>query len=207
VSPDGIEELLAAEHHAGAGHQELEQAEFGRGERQGGAVQAYLAATAIQFQVCGFQQTCGACLPTELDLDARNELTNEERLHKVIVCAQLQPDNAIRLRGPRRKKNERNVRQFRMLPDALADIEAVRFRQHNIQKDQIGPFTAAQIDGASPGLRTNKDEPFLLQVVFQQRVEIGVVFNQGYFSHRLTVLKQSRGQRNRSGITTMLLGC
>ena len=46
-----------------------------------------------------------------------------------------------------------------------------------------GPLAAAQFERALAGLRAGDRESFLLQVVLQQREQIGVVFDQDYFLH------------------------
>src|SRR5205823_3143853 len=123
------------------------------------------AAGAIQLQTGRLQHTRRRRLAAELNLDSRNQLANEERLHDVIVRPELKAHNAIRFRRASRQKNDRNVRQLRMVPNALADIQPVRIGQHNIQQDEIRPLTAAQLDGSLTGLGAYQGKPFLLQVV------------------------------------------
>ena len=67
--------------------------------------------------------------------------------------------------------------QLGMRPDALADVEAVRVGEHDVEDDQIGALAAAQFDGVFAGLGADHRESFLFQVVLDQGVQIGVVFN------------------------------
>ena len=56
VAPHGIEQLFAAEDHAGPAHQEFQQPEFGGGKRNFVAVQTHLAAGAVEFEIADFQK-------------------------------------------------------------------------------------------------------------------------------------------------------
>ena len=79
--------------------------------------------------------------------------------------------------------------------DALADIQAVGIRQHDVQDDQVRTLPAAQLDRALAGLRADHGESFFLQVVLDQRIEIRVVFDQHDFLHlqlRVTDLSYKR---------------
>ena len=102
LSPDSIEQLLAAENHARPGHQELQQPEFGGSQREALAAQFHLAAAAIQFEAAGFQQAGGRGLGAELQLDARDQFADEKRLDDVIVGAQFQTDDAVGFGGAAR---------------------------------------------------------------------------------------------------------
>jgi hypothetical protein len=70
-----------------------------------------------------------------------------------------------------------------MAADALADVEAVRIRQHNVQQDQVRPFPTAKVDRAFPRLSAGHREPLLFQVVLEEGVQVGVVFDQDYLPH------------------------
>ena len=75
------------------------------------------------------------------------------------------------------------MRQFGVASDALADVETVRIRQHDVEQDQVWTLPAAQFDRAFPCLRTDQGEALFFKVVLQQSVQIRVVFNQSYFPH------------------------
>src|ERR1039458_6737809 len=82
LSPDRVQQLFAAEDYAGAAHQVLQQAELGGRQGDRFAVETYLAHAAVQFQPAAFQHTGGRGLVAELELDARDQLTHEERRHR-----------------------------------------------------------------------------------------------------------------------------
>jgi len=75
VAPDGIEELLAREDDAGAGHEEFEEAELsgGQGEDVGET-----AGGAVEFKRAGLQRANRLGELAKPDLDARDQLTDEE---------------------------------------------------------------------------------------------------------------------------------
>ena len=60
------------------------------------------------------------------------------------------------------------MRQLRVTPDALADIEPVRIRQHDVEQDQIRTLAAAQFDRALPCLRTDEGKPSFSRLYFNR---------------------------------------
>jgi hypothetical protein len=75
------------------------------------------------------------------------------------------------------------MHEFRIVPNALAYIEAVGIREHDVQQDQIRPDPAAKFQSSLSGLRTHQAKAFLLQVVLEKRKEIRVVFDEHDFFH------------------------
>ncbi len=78
------------------------------------------------------------------------------------------------------------MREFGVLPDRLTDFQPVRIGEHNVEQDQIRPFTTEQVNGASASLGTYERKAFLFQVVFDQCVKIGIILHESYFSQTLT---------------------
>ncbi|SPE31588.1 hypothetical protein SBA6_160018 [Candidatus Sulfopaludibacter sp. SbA6] len=185
LAPDCVEQLLAAEDHSGAAHQKLQQPELRGGELQRRALQANLAAAGVQFQAAGLQHARGRCLVAKLELDARHQLAHEERLHYVIVGADLEAHDAVGLGGPRGQKDDGGGGEVRVLADAFADVEAVGIGQHDIEQDQVRAHLPAQLQRAFPGLQSGQGEALFLQVVFQEREEVGVVFDEENFFHEI----------------------
>src|SRR6201999_1111896 len=112
----------------------------------------------VELQVTALEQFADGRLAAEVDLDPRDQLPHEKGLYNVVVSAELQAHDPIRLRGPRRQKDHGNMPQFRMRTNALTNIQAVGIRQHNIQNDQVRPLAAAQFQRASAGLRSSQRE-------------------------------------------------
>jgi hypothetical protein len=59
------------------------------------------------------------------------------------------------------------VGQFRVAADALADVQTVGIRQHDVQQNQIGPFAAAQLHCALAGLSSDERKPLFFKVVLK----------------------------------------
>jgi hypothetical protein len=85
------------------------------------------------------------------------------------------------------------LREFRVIPDALADVEPIRIGQHDVEKDEIGANTAAQFDRAPSRLRTREIEPFFFEVVLKKGIKIRVVFDDyNSFTHGDFSLREPR---------------
>ena len=119
---------------------------------ESGAVQPHLATGAVEFHAAGLQNARRGGLIAELQLDAGDQFAHEERLHHIIVGAEFQPHDAVRLAGARGQEDHRDGGQIGILADAFADIEAVGIGQHDIQQNQVRPHLAAQLDGALSGM-------------------------------------------------------
>ena len=178
LPPNGVQQLFAAEDHARPAHQKFQQPELGGGQGEVLAVELHLAAAAVEFDAAGFEQPRGRGLRAELELDARDQFADEERLDDVVVRAQLKADDAVGFGSARGEKNNRRLRQFGIVADPFADIEPVGIGQHDIEQDQVGPNPPAKVEGAPPGLRPGEKKAFFFEVVLQQREEIGVVFDE-----------------------------
>ena len=96
------------------------------------------------------------------------------------MAPKLKANNAVGFRSARGEKDNGCLRQLRVVADAFADIEPVRIRQHDIEQNEIWTHTPAEIERAAAGLRTRKRKALFFQIVFQQGVQIAVVFNEKY---------------------------
>ncbi len=120
----------------------------------------------------------GARLRAELQLDARDQFADEERLDDVVVRAQFEADDAVGFRSARGQEDDRRLRQLGIVADALADIQPVGIGQHDVEQDEVGADPPAKVEGATAGLRPGEKKAFFFQVVLQQREEIGIVFDE-----------------------------
>ena len=77
----------------------------------------------------------------------------------------------------RGQENDGSMRELGMRANGLADLQAVGIREHDVQNDEVGLFTAAEIDGALAGPGAGKGEAFLFQVVLDQREKVGVILD------------------------------
>ncbi len=183
VTPNGVEKLFATEDNAWACHQKFEKAKFGGGELKVRIVELDAARGAVEFEISGLEHFDGGLARTEVNLDAGNEFAYEERLDDVIVGTEFKAQNAVRLAGAGGEKDHWNADEFRVAAYAFADVESVGIGKHDVEQDEVGLFTAAEVDCAPARLRTNKRKSFLLQVVLEERKQVGVIFDQNDFLH------------------------
>ncbi len=181
LSPDAVEQLFAAKDDAGSAHEELQEAKLSGSESQILIIERHPAAGAVEFNTGGFERTRRRRGSAKLELDTRDDFTHEEGFDNVIVGAEFEADNPVCFRRARGQKDNRNLRELGVVPDGFADVEPVGIGQHDIEQNQIGLCPSAEIDRAATALRTGEGKTLLLQVVFQQRVKVAVVFDEKYF--------------------------
>src|SRR5712691_3458375 len=84
VAPNRVQQLLAAEYDARTAHQKLEQAEFGGGQSDLLPGELHAAAGAVELEVARFEHLGSRRLATEVNLDARDQLADEEWLDDIV---------------------------------------------------------------------------------------------------------------------------
>ena len=67
----------------------------------------------------------------------KKKFARAERLGQVIVRAEFEAEHAVNLRRLRGEHDDGNFRRGRVEPQNLARLEAVHFRQHHVEHDQI----------------------------------------------------------------------
>ena len=72
--------------------------------------------------------------------DAQHELLRAERLREVVVGAECESSNAVRLFAPRGEHEHRDVARRRGVAQLLEHVVARRARQHEVEHDERGPF-------------------------------------------------------------------
>src|SRR5215471_17697745 len=167
LTPYRVEELLATEHYAGPAHQEFQQAELRRRQREELSIEAHLTAGAVELHAAGLQYADRRRLIAELQFDARDQLAHEERLDHVIVGAELQTDDAVGFAGAGGQEDHRGLREIRVLPDALADVQTVGIGKHDVEQDEVGTHLAAKLDGAAASLQAGERKALFFEVVFE----------------------------------------
>ena len=111
----------------------------------------------------------------EHGVDARDQLTDRERLGDVVVGARVQPADLVGLLRPRGQHDHRHQRVRRS--DLLAHGKAVRVRQHEVQQHQVRPALAQQPHALAPGPRGHHLEALELQRGAQPAHQIGFVLD------------------------------
>ncbi len=105
AAPHAVEQLLARVHAAGALHQEFEQAELGRAERDLAAAAKHAAALAVELEIAGVEHVGDplGLRPAQQRADAREQLRHRERLDDIVVGAGRQ--SRAGARTPRRARS------------------------------------------------------------------------------------------------------
>src|SRR5579883_409960 len=155
LAPHGVEQLLAAEDDAWATHQEFEEPEFGGSQGERHAVEPHLAAGGIELETRGLKSARlrdGPLLGAELEFDARDQLADKERLHHVVIGAELKADDAVGFRRAGGQENDGSGAEIRVLADPFAEVEAVGIGQHDVEEYEVGAHLPAELDCAASGL-------------------------------------------------------
>lgn len=128
---------------AGVQHEIAQQAEFGGGQVDVGAVQAHALALLVQAQPGGLQlalvgQPMGAA---QQGLDAQGQLFRMERLGQVVVGTGLEPIDAF---GPGTARGEDQHRSRESQPTPLLEyLQAGTPGQAEVEDDQVVGFAGA----------------------------------------------------------------
>jgi len=108
----------------------------------------------------------GRGVTPELELDARDHFAHEKRFDDVIVGAEFQTHNAVRLGCPRGEKNDGGLCQLGIVADGFADVEPVRIGQHDVEQDEIRPDSPAEIQCATPVCEPANAKPSFSRLYF-----------------------------------------
>ena len=111
--------------------------------------------------------------------DARDELTEPERLDDVVVRAELEPDDAVDLVAARGDDDDRHVRLGTQL---AAQVEPVEVGQTEIEQDDVRPraILVEAVERAAPRVAVADGEPLSLEAPDERDRDVVVVFDQEY---------------------------
>ncbi len=171
-----LQQHRARERDAGVRGQLQQQRELARLEPDVGTVDARLAGRLVDLEPVEAQHQRTAVArqpgPPPDRLDPRDELARRERLGHVVVGADLQPDDAVDLIGPRGQHQDRQLAP--LAPQRAHDLEAVDHRQAEVEDQQVGPG-ARRAQRGRPVRRLLAAEPLPPQVVHHQLADGRVV--------------------------------
>ena len=69
--------------------------------------------------------------------DAQQKFTRAERLGEIIIGAEFQAEHPVNFRRLRREHDDGHARGDGFQPQRFANLEAVHFRQHHVEHDQV----------------------------------------------------------------------
>jgi len=171
VAPHRVDELVAREHPPGMLHQEPEEAELGRAERDRAAAARHLELGEIHLDVADPEPLVGDRRPRTAQhrADAGDDLGRRERLRHVVVGAGVEPAHAVALLATRRQDDDRHVPRLGPAPDLAAHLDAGQERQHPVEKHEIDRALGEDGEALLAVLRLEHLEAFLLEIIAQQR--------------------------------------
>ena len=180
VGEQGIARLDAAAPR----HELVKQAKLERGEADlriihPGAVRVAVDAQAAEADDRGLGVVAARGIgATEEGADAQHELAHAERLHDVIVGADLEADDAIDLLALRRTHDHGDVASALGVAEPAADLGAREVGQHEIEHDHVGEWvTRGGSEPGAAGVREANLEPLRAQVVLDGGGEIDFILD------------------------------
>ena len=114
---------------------------------------------------------------TNESLDAGNQFTRTEGLGDVIVGAHFQANHAVGFIAASREHQDGKAIQRFVLADFAANVQAGKFREHQIEQQQIGRrlLQSGEAAGAVEGGADLKT--FICKVVPDELDDVAIVFN------------------------------
>src|SRR5882724_7592447 len=192
VAPDVGQELAAGLHPAGALHEQAQEAELGRGERDLLAADAQLVAGDVELDAphreVGLAVRRGGLrlLPPQDRLHPQDHLARAERLADVVVGPQLQADDAVDLLAAGGQHDDGHPGGRAVPLQQTGELQAVHPRQHEVEQDEVRRLAADRLQAAVPPAGGLDGETLLLQVVLQDLGDVGLIFDEqdAFVGHR-----------------------
>ena len=108
---------------------------------------------------------------------ARDHFVGAERLGDVVVGAQLEPDDAIRLFGPGREHDDRDARRARVTAQRAAYLQAVEAGEHQVEQQQVGQRAAHRRQDFRAGVKHVHGKAGAPEAVAEQVRDVVVVLD------------------------------
>ena len=138
--PHLLEQPPAADRRARIARERGEQVELLRRQLELARRRDARGARAVDLERCrraaGPRRAVRRATPARDGADARDQLAQAERLHDVVVGAELEPDDPVGLLAARGDDDDRHVRALAQPP---ADVEPVDVGQAQVQQHEVGP--------------------------------------------------------------------
>ena len=113
--------------------------------------------------------------PPQYRLHARNQNARAERLGDVVCGTYLEPHDDVCLGALGREHDDRYVSRGDVGFEASTDLEPVDAGQHEVEDDEVGAAGPRRRQGCLARGHASCRETFLLEVVLDQRADIGLV--------------------------------
>ena len=150
-APDGFQQLVAAVGVAPVREEELQQVEFGRGEREFPVPLHHAARIPVQAERPDIENGRFGVhlLPPEVRLHPRYQLARAEGLGHVIVPADFQAQHAVHFVRAGGEEQDGDAPQRGRLADLAAQLEAIHLGQHDVEHHQVRLVLFEGLENAS----------------------------------------------------------
>ena len=110
--------------------------------------------------------------PPHHGTDASQNLPRIAGLGHVVVSAQFESEDAVRVVAPRRQHDDRDPA---VLAQFLEHVDAVHFRHHHVQHDEVQARPAQLFQRLRAIMGQAHVEALRLEVLLEQAAELGIV--------------------------------
>src|SRR5579863_2232426 len=180
-APNGVEQLIACEHAVGARREIVKQAKLKRGKRDRLAVARDAVGGRIDRQAARLDHAprlVGRLGAAQQRLHSGAQLARAEGLRDVVVRAHFEAHHAVGLLAARRQHQDWQAVQRSVPANFLADIEAGKLRQHQVEEQNVRRRFANLRESRGPIRRRGHLKTFALEVVAHELHDVPVVFNE-----------------------------
>ena len=177
--PDRFEQLGAALDAPFALDQGAQQLELGRREVDLRRVYRHPVRAAVQCDPPGRDDAPGGDgrrrQAAQHRADAQDELLRGERFREIVVGAEREALDAVRLILARREQDDAQVLRFLAATQLGEHVVARDAGQHQIEHDQVGPLLPRRAQRVAPVRRRDHPVAGLGEVVGDERRDVGLV--------------------------------
>ena len=191
VAPDARHQLVAREDAPRVAREEPEEVELLRRQPHLAARLPHVARPALELDVAEAELLVvdpGRRRAAQDALHARRELAGRERLRDVVVRAELEPDDAVRLLAAGGQHDHREVRAR---ADPAAELEPVRAREHHVEDDEVGLGALDRVAGGVAVARLERPVPFAGEVADDHLANDRLVVDHENGRHRRILLRRA----------------
>src|ERR1051326_811245 len=179
VAPDGVEKVITREDASLVTGKVVEQAELGGGGGDHAAADREGHGRGVDFDVANFHgaRWKRAFEAAQDSVDAGDKLAGAEGLRNIVIGAEFEPEDAVRLAAFRGEENYRHGGEPGGLTDGAAEVEAVFAGNHDLQNQERVALPVGVGAKGAAGWVDAHGEAFIFQVMADQAGNVGIVFN------------------------------
>lgn len=177
--PHGIKKLIASEHASAMADEILEQPKLADGGLNLLALHTDGHGSNIDFEFAELNQFAERrlLLGPQNVTNARNELAGTEWFGDIAVAPGVEGLQTIHFLGAGGKKDNRRLTELFVLTNLATEVEAVHFRQHDIEEKQRRGEKSGRRNDRCAGEKSGNVESGGAQVMFNEARDVDIVFD------------------------------